>query len=500
MNFDLTQPAQLSGALAPDLILMGGAMLLLLWAGWKRETNQHQRSVGILSIALCVITMIAVGYYAYEGYTAGNGVIAVDNFRWAADEIFLIATIGTIAMSLDYNEREGITAGETHVLLLLATSGMMILAAARDLIIVFLGIELMSIAIYVLVGMNRRRERSAEGAIKYFLLGAFSTAFLLYGIALVYGATGATNFVAIRSSITRFGLAQNGLLLVGVSLLLVGFGFKVAAAPFHMWAPDVYEGAPTPITAYMAAAVKAAAFAAFFRLWLEAFPTLLAEWHQAVWWLAVITMVGGNLFALSQRSLKRMLAYSSVAHAGYLLVAVSAGGAAGSSAFLVYVIAYTLTSLGAFAVLTAKGRGGESDVLIDDLAGLATRRPWLAFALAVCMLSLLGFPGTAGFIGKWYILIAATTAGKNTLAAILVLTSVVSAGYYLPVIMAMYMKPEPNEAAHVDVCLDRWGRSAVAVVVVGLLLFGVWPNRLLELARSAVETVQPAATTAVTPR
>jgi len=213
----------------------------------------------------------------------------------------------------------------------------------------------------------------------------------------------------------------------------------------------------------------------------------------------VITMIGGNLFALGQRSLKRMLAYSSVAHAGYLLVAVSAGGAAGTSAFLVYVIAYTLMSLGAFAVLTAKGRGGESDVLIDDLSGLAARRPWLAFALAICMLSLLGFPGTAGFIGKWYILIAATSAGQNTLAAILVLTSVVSAGYYLPVIMAMYMKPEPNEAAHVDVCLDRWGRSAVAAVVVGLLVFGVWPNRLFELARSAVETVQPTTTTPVTP-
>src|SRR5256885_348440 len=266
MQFDLSMPAQLTSALGPDLLLMGGAMLLLLWSGWRRESDEHQRSVGILGMALCIFTMVAVGYYAYEGYTATVGVIAVDNFRWALDEILLIATLGTIAMSLDYNRREGITPGESHVLLLLATSGMMILAAARDLIIVFLGIELMSIAVYVLVGINRRRERSAEGAIKYFLLGAFSTAFLLYGIALVYGATGATNFVEIRASIVRFDLHRNGLLLVGIALMLVGFGFKVAAAPFHMWAPDVYEGAPTPITAYMAAAAETAAASALFLL------------------------------------------------------------------------------------------------------------------------------------------------------------------------------------------------------------------------------------------
>jgi len=234
MQFDLSMPAQLTSALGPDLLLMGGAMILLLWSGWRRESDEHQRSVGILSMVLCVLTMAAVGYYAYRGYTATTGVIAVDNFRWAADEIFLIATLGTIAMSLDYNRREGITPGESHVLLLLSTSGMMILAAARDLIIVFLGIELMSIALYVLVGLNRRRERSAEGAIKYFLLGAFSTAFLLYGIALVYGATGATNFVAIRSNIISYGLEHSGLLLVGIALLLVGFGFKIAAAPFRL--------------------------------------------------------------------------------------------------------------------------------------------------------------------------------------------------------------------------------------------------------------------------
>ena len=492
MNFDLSQPAQLSSALGPDLILMGGAMLLLLWAGWRRETNEHQRSVGIISIALCVITMIAVGYYAYEGYTASNGVIAVDNFRWAADEIFLIATIGTIAMSLDYNEREGITAGETHVLLLLATSGMMILAAARDLIIVFLGIELMSIAIYVLVGMNRRRERSAEGAIKYFLLGAFSTAFLLYGIALVYGATGATNFVGIKSSIARFDLAHNGLLLVGLSLLLVGFGFKIAAAPFHMWAPDVYEGAPTPITAYMAAAVKAAAFAAFFRLWLEAFPTLLAEWHQAVWWLAVITMVVGNVVALAQRNIKRLLAYSSIAHAGYILVALVAGTVLGSSAFMFYLFAYTLATLGAFAVIVALGRAGEDNMTVEEYSGLWSVRPGLAVAMSVFMLALLGFPifGGIGFFAKWYVLQAALQAPypQTRLAIWLVITSVVSAGYYLYVVMVMFMKPRAS-AALVPARPGAWTRSVVWASVIIILVFGLFPDAVVSFTQRSAPVV-----------
>jgi len=492
MNFDLTQPAQLTSALGPDLILMGGAMLLLLVSGWRRESNEHQRSVGILSIALCIITMIAVGYYAYKGYTAGNGVVAVDNFRWAADEIFLIATIGTLAMSLDYNTREGITPGESHVLLLLATSGMMILAAARDLIIVFLGIELMSIAIYVLVGMNRRTERSAEGAIKYFLLGAFSTAFLLYGIALVYGATGATNFVAIKSNIVRFDLARNGLLLVGIALLLVGFGFKIAAAPFHMWAPDVYEGAPTPITAYMAAAVKAAAFAAFFRLWLEAFPTLLSTWHQAVWWLAAITMVVGNVVALAQRNIKRLLAYSSIAHAGYILVALVVGTSLGSSAFMFYLFAYTLATLGAFAVIVALGRSGEDNMTVEEYAGLWSVRPGLAIAMSVFMLALLGFPifGGIGFFAKWYVLQAALQSQypQTRLAVILVVTSVVSAGYYLYVVMVMFMKPRAS-AAVIPERTGAWTRTVVWASVVIILAFGLFPDAIVSFTQRSAPVV-----------
>jgi NADH-quinone oxidoreductase subunit N len=492
MTFDLSLPAQLSGALGPDLFLIAGSMLLLLWAGWRPESDKHQRDVGILSIALCLFTMVAVGYYAYQGYTATVGPIAVDNFRWAADEIFLIATIGTIAMSLDYNQREGITPGESHVLLLLATSGMMILAAARDLVIVFLGIELMSIAVYVLVGINRRRERSAEGAIKYFLLGAFSTAFLLYGIALVYGATGETNFARIAGNIAKFHLAQSPLLLVGVGLLLVGFGFKIAAAPFHMWAPDVYEGAPTPITAYMAAAVKAAAFAAFFRLWLEAFPSLLVAWHQPMWWLAALTMIVGNLVALAQRNIKRLLAYSSIAHAGYILVALVVGTRLGSSAFLFYLFAYTMATLGAFAVVVALGTRGEDRMSVEEYAGLWTVHPGLATAMAIFMLALLGFPifGGIGFFAKWYVLQAALQAPfpQTRLAVLLVVTSLVSAGYYLYVVMVMFMKPRDN-AAVVPERAGGWTRAVVWASAAVILVFGLFPDAIVSFTRRSAPTL-----------
>jgi NADH-quinone oxidoreductase subunit N len=369
---------------------------------------------------------------------------------------------------------------------------MMILAAARDLIIVFLGIELMSIAAYVLVGLNRRRERSAEGAIKYFLLGAFSTAFLLYGIALVYGATGATNFLTIKANIISFKLEHSGLLLVGIALLLVGFGFKIAAAPFHMWAPDVYEGAPTPTTAYMAAAVKAASFAAFFRLWLEAFPTLLSTWHEAVWWLAALTMIVGNLVALSQKNIKRLLAYSSIAHAGYILVALVVGTSLGSSAFMFYLFAYTMATLGAFAVVIALGRRGEDYMNVEEYAGLWSVRPGLAVAMTVFMLALLGFPifGGIGFFAKWYILQAALQAPfpQTKLAVILVVTSVISAGYYLYVVMVMFMKPRASSAILPE-RTSGWTRAVIWGSAAVILIFGLFPDALVSLTQRSTPAV-----------
>ena len=494
MSLDPSLYNELLLALLPELVLTGWAIVLLLFVAWHHETVRDLRIAGWLTLAALASTAVATWWLWWshaeiEGLAA---MIAADDFRWVADWLFLGAAALTVLISFSYLEREQLLAPEYYVLLIFATLGMMVMAAGADLMVIFLGLELMSVAVYVLAGFDRRRARSAEAALKYFLLGAFASGFLLYGIALIYGATGTTNIGLIGVQV-NFMDRPSAMLLAGLALLLVGFGFKVAAVPFHMWAPDVYDGAPTPVTAFMATGVKAAAFAALFRVLFEGFAAVPA-WREILWWLAVVTMVGGNLFALGQRSLKRMLAYSSVAHAGYLLVALTSGRAAGTSAFLVYLVAYTLMSLGAFALLAAKGRGGESDVLIDDLAGLAARRPWLAFALAVCMLSLLGFPGTAGFIGKWYILLAATSAGENALAAILVLASVVSAGYYLPVIMAIYMKPERVEGAHADVRLGRFGDAAVAAVVVGLLLFGVWPNRLFDVAKAAGDSVRPAAT------
>jgi NADH-quinone oxidoreductase subunit N len=390
--------------------------------------------------------------------------------------------------------------GEYFALLFWSTVGMMLLTASEELLTLFLTLETMTICLYLCTAFEKSRRRSAEGGLKYFVYGSVSSALFLFGLSLLYGLTGSTQFSAIRQALypasggDATGLSGNVAGATAVLLMLVGFGFKVAAVPFHMWAPDVYDGSPTPVTGYMATAVKAAAFAALLRVLAEAFPAVPA-WRDIVWWLAAATMVGGNLIALAQRTVKRMLAYSSIAHAGYVLVAVAAGTSQGAAAFLFYLVAYTLTTLAAFALLAAKGRDGERDVRIDDLAGLSQTRPWLAVALAISMLSLLGFPGTAGFIGKWYILVAATGAGQTALAALLVLTSVISAGYYLPVIMAMYMQPEPAAEAHAGVTLGRLGALAVAGCVAGQLILGVRPNRLLDLATAAALPVSGAAAT-----
>jgi NADH-quinone oxidoreductase subunit N len=503
---DLSRPMDLSRAIAPELLLTAGAMILLLYAAWKPESAAHQRRVALGSMGLALLTLVAVLAVSVSGWSSGPGPVAVDGFRWAADVVILLATVIAIGLSIDYNEREGIVAPEAHVLVLFATIGMMIMVASRDLMVLFLGLETMSVSIYVLVGMNRRSARSAEGALKYFLLGAFSTAFLLYGIALVYGATGSTNLSVIGGRIGALSLGGSPMLMVGIALLLVGFGFKLAAAPFHMWAPDVYEGAPTPITAYMAAAVKAAAFAAFLRVWIEAFGHVFTSWHTAVWWLAAVTMFVGNLIALRQRNLKRMLAYSSIGHTGFLLVAVAAATTQAASAALFYLFAYTLATMGAFAIIVALGTGDHPRERIEDYHGLWIERPGIAIAMTVFMLAMFGFPifGGMGFFAKWYILQAALDAASPQvrLAVLLVLATVISAGYYLYVVMVMFMKPRPEHAPPLPV-VGGMSRAVIFASVILLLVFGVYPDPVVRWARGGTEilpSMPPAAAIPNPPR
>ena len=504
MYFDLSIPSQLAGALLPDLVMMGGAMILLLYAVWGGEDPGRARTVGWLAILLTIATGVVIGWIWRRDASASTGMVAVDNFRWATDYVILFSTVVALTLALDAGIREGVVVAESYVLILFAASGMMLLAAARDLIVVFLGIELMSIAVYVLAGVDRRSPRAAEAALKYFLLGAFASAFLLYGIALIYGATGSTNLHFIGAKVSGSTI-DNAILLIGIAFIMVGLGFKVAAVPFHMWTPDVYDGAPTPITAFMAAGVKAGAFAVFLRIWMESFPGAALVWHRPLWWIAVATMIVGNLIALGQTNIKRMLAYSSIAHAGYLLVAVVTNTMAGASAFIFYIFAYCLATMGAFGVVIALGESEQRGQSISDYDGLWQVRPWLAAAMTVFMLALLGFPiaGGMGFFGKWLIIQAAlgAPAPQTTLAVVVVMASLISAGYYLGVVVAMFMKPRPADAP-----VARRIAPATSVVIgacaLVLLFFGALPSVVVTFAnRSAPNTaagVAPVSAASVT--
>ena len=489
IRLDLSNPWDMTIALLPEVILTLWSLVVLLVVSWRHETAEDSRLAGWLSLAGVLLAIAALaGLWINDAVPDGLAqMIALDDFRFAASGIALIAAAGSILLSLGYLERERLLAPEYYPLILLSTAGMLFLAGAEDLIILFLGLEVMSVAVYVLAGYNRANPFSSEAALKYFLIGAFASGFLLYGIALTYGMTGTTNLSLIGAQLA--GRQLPTMAAIGLGLLVIGLGFKVAAVPFHMWAPDVYDGAPTPVTAFMATGVKAAAFAALVRLLLEAFPSATSLWQPVIAGLAIASMVVGNLVALAQRSLKRMLAYSSIGHAGYLLVAVWAGTPEGAGAVLLYLLAYGLTTIASFGLLAALGQGGERNVTNDEIAGLASTRPAIAFGLTVCMLSLLGFPGTFGFIGKWYILSAVVAEGQNILPVILVLTSVVSAGYYLPVIMAMYMKPAPGGEAHAAMRLSPTAAGAVGLAVAAVLVFGFWPSPLLDAAAASAGTL-----------
>jgi NADH-quinone oxidoreductase subunit N len=486
---DLGSPLGITLALLPEIVLTGWSLIVLLVVSWRHQTAQDSRLAGWLSLAGLLVTGAALATL-WLGRATPEGLaqmVALDPFRYGASAIVLVAAAVTVLLSLGYLERERLLAPEYYPLILLGTAGMMFLAGAEDLIVLFLGLEVMSVAVYVLAGYDRTDPFSAEAALKYFLIGAFASGFLLYGIALVYGVAGTTNLSLVGAQLAGRPIPLMGAL--GLGLLLIGMGFKISAVPFHMWAPDVYDGSPTPVTGYMATGVKAAAFAALVRILMESFPSAIDLWQPVIAALAIASMVVGNLIALAQRSLKRMLAYSSIAHAGYMLVAVWTGTHEGAGSVLFYLFAYGLTTLASFGFLTALGRGGEREVTYDDIAGLAPARPWIALGLSVCMLSLLGFPGTVGFIGKWYILTATVAEGQMILPVILVLTSVLSAGYYLPVIMAMYMRPSPTADRHAAVGLSPTATGAITVTIVAVILFGLWPNGLLDVATSSARTL-----------
>lgn len=433
---------------------------------------------------LCAILLAFVFYGAVgesQQYVFADAVV-MDGFALFFHIVILAATALTILLSLSYLEVEGIHYGEYYALLLFSAVGGMIMAASADLITIFLGLETLSIPLYVLAGFNRASLRSNESSLKYFLLGSFSSAFFLYGIALMYGQTGTTSLRGLANT-TQAGPEAPVLLLAGMGLLLVGFGFKVAAVPFHMWAPDVYEGAPTSVTAYMATAVKAAGFAAFLRVFFYALPALQPSWEIVLWWLAVATMTVGNVLALVQTDMKRMLAYSSVAHAGYVLVGFVAGGALGVGAALFYLLVYAFMNVGAFGIVALLTRVGSAGDAIASYAGLGGRRPLLALAMALFMLALGGIPPTAGFVGKFALFGAAVDAGHVSLAVIGVLNSALSLYYYLYVLVVMYFREaerpfdEPSPAGV---------QAAIAVSAVLTLWIGILPGWFLDLARRSL--------------
>ena len=485
MNPALVLPVVDLRPLLPMLVLAATAVLVILLDLLPpRERKDHLGFVSALGVVLTLVMTYWMTFAIGGGELRGfRGMVVLDPFALFFNIVIGYATGLVILFSMDYIRREGQEAGEFYILVLLSALGMMLMASAGDLIIVFLGLETMSIALYVLTGFFRHRLEAGEASMKYFLIGAFASAFFLYGIALIFGATGSTNLDRIANAVAA-GAGRDPMLAIGFGLLLVGFGFKISAVPFHMWAPDAYEGAPTSITAFIATGSKAAAFASLLRVLLTALRGAPLDWPMLMWGMAAITMSVGNVVALAQQNIKRMLAYSSIAHVGYMLVGVVAGGSLGNGAVLFYLLVYTFTTAGAFGAILLLERNGREAVQLADYGGLATRHPVLAVALSVFLLSLIGIPPTAGFVGKFYLFGAAVKSGYVWLAVIGVLNSAVAAYYYLRLIVYMYMR-EP-EGAPTVLAPSFSGALALAVALWGVVQLGVAPGPLFDLAQAAV--------------
>ena len=463
-------------ALAPVLVLSVFAMLVLvldLWGGRNKSLLVFTSLVGLLMTAISAFAKHPIPAYSF------NDSYIVDHMSLFFICIFTISSALAILLSVEYNEREGIRAGEYYALILFCTVGMILLASSTDMIMIFLGIEIVSICLYVLAGIRRNDHRSNEAALKYFLLGAFATGFLLYGMTLVYGSTGSTNLFKIAEFVQNPSAQSSPLLLMGLVLLIIGFGFKVASAPFHMWAPDVYQGAPTPVTAFMAVGPKAAAFAAFFRVFAEAFPEMSPSWEMLLSIIAVLSMFVGNLGAIMQTNIKRMLAFSSISHAGYILMAVIAKSSLGSSSMLFYMLTYAFMTFGIFGIIIILGRKGEENLEIQNYSGLAYKHPLIALSMTIFLLSLGGLPPFAGFVAKFYLFSAAVQEGLLTLVIIAVLNSAISFYYYLKIVVFMYMK-EPE--AEFNISLTPMTLFVVLIGVIGTIQLGIFPNAIITLA------------------
>jgi NADH-quinone oxidoreductase subunit N len=477
-------------AIVPLLCVCLAAVAAMLAESFRaKDERMPMGALGVIGLGFAI-----AGCVLLWGRNASSfgGTVFADNFG-----LFICITLGivgmvTIALSGPSIERDRLPAGEYYSLMLFAVAGMMLMAIATDLLLIFLALEILSLAVYVLTGIRRDDAAGTEGAFKYFLLGAFSSAFFLYGVAIVYTLTGSTRLDRLASYLAGTGTTGSPLVLVALGLLLVGFAFKISAVPFHMWTPDAYEGAPAIVTGFMSTGVKAAAFAAFARVFLTALAPLGADWSEVLRVIALATMILGTVVGVAQSNLKRMLAYSSIAHGGYLLVALvaassgSAGGV-GKASILFYLLVYALTNLGAFGVIGLLGTSDRANDQLRDYAGLWNARPGLAALMTVFLLSLGGFPPTAGFVSKWYVFNAAVGAGEYTLAIVGVLTSVVSVFFYLRVVVMMYMaEPAPGV---VRPAIGPLAVSALALSTAAILYLGVLPTRVLDLAAASIGTI-----------
>ncbi|HEX5366914.1 MAG TPA: NADH-quinone oxidoreductase subunit N [Acidimicrobiales bacterium] len=485
-------PAVDWSAAAPLLVLVGGALVLLLISAFVTS----RRATAAYTVLTCLIALGAVGAAvplwrevqdAERGpFTTLGGAVGVDGFSVFATVVIAAAVVLAALLTDEYLRREGLEGVEPYVLMLLSAAGGVIMAQANDLVVLFLGLEILSMAAYVLAAMHRRRFTSQEAGMKYFVLGAFSSAFFLYGIALVYGGTGTTNLVEILQLFSTTVLTDDGLVLAGLALMLVGLGFKVAAVPFHFWTPDVYQGAPSPIVAWMASGVKVAGFAGLMRVFVLAFDAYSVDWQPMIGAVAVLTLVAGAVLTVVQTDVKRMMAYSSINHAGFVLVGVQAASDRGVESALFYLATYTFLIAGTFGVVTLVGRRGDLHHRLADYRGLARSRPGLAMVLTVFLLAQAGVPLTSGFFAKFYVVTAAVDAGSEWLAIVAMLSSVISAFMYLRITVSMYMSDGDEAPAAPRIAVPVGAGISLALCLAVTLVAGVWPSSIADIARDAL--------------